>query len=210
MNDLVEKIKAQVLAEIQINNINFAVRVGVSNRHLHVSKADFQTLFGQGETLTELKPLSQVGQFAAHETVTIEANGKQIQDVRILGPYRKETQVEISATDARFFKLNPPVRNSGDLEGSLGIRIYGPKGSIDIKKGLIIATRHIHFSDEEAKRFGVTNNQRVKVRVSTDKGGIMHGVYCKVDPSYSLEMHLDTDDANAMLIKTGDVVEVIL
>ena len=210
MNDLVEKIKAQVLAEIQINNINFAVRVGVSNRHLHVSKADFQTLFGQGETLTELKPLSQVGQFAAHETVTIEANGRQIQDVRILGPYRKETQVEISATDARFFKLNPPVRNSGDLEGSLGIRIYGPKGSIDIKKGLIIATRHIHFSDEEAKRFGVTNNQRVKVRVSTDKGGIMHGVYCKVDPSYSLEMHLDTDDANAMLIKTGDVVEVIL
>lgn len=210
MNDLVQKIKAEILAEIQKNRKYFAVRVGISNRHLHVSKTDFETLFGQGVILSELKPLSQTGQFAANETVTIEANGKQIQNVRILGPFRKETQVEISATDARYFKLNPPVRNSGDLEGSLGIRIYGPKGTLDIKKGLIIATRHIHFSDLEASRFGVKNNQIVKVQVSTEKGGIMHGVYCKVDPSYSLEIHLDTDDANAMLIKTGDVVEVIL
>ena len=145
MNDLVQKIKAEILAEIQINRKYFAVRVGISNRHLHVSKTDFETLFGQGVILSELKPLSQTGQFAANETVTIEANGKQIQNVRILGPFRKETQVEISATDARYFKLNPPVRNSGDLEGSLGIRIYGPKGTLDIKKGLIIATTHPFF-----------------------------------------------------------------
>jgi len=211
MNDLIEKIKAEILAEInQKKQTYFAVRVGVSNRHLHLAKSDFETLFGKGSSLTELKQLSQPGQFAASETVAIEVNGKKMENVRILGPFRKETQVEISATDARYFKVTPPVRNSGDLKDSLSIRIIGPKATIDLEKGLIIATRHIHFSTDEAKRFGVSNNQMVKVRVSTEKGGIMHGVYCKVDPSYALEMHLDTDDANAMLIKNGDIVEVIL
>lgn len=210
MNKSVEEITQIVLNQFlnESQTYQFGVSVGVSNRHLHLAEQHKNILFGKNYNLTVLKELSQPGQFACNEVVTIQSSHGEIKNVRILGPFRKETQVEISRSDSRKLKLNPPVRNSGDLQQSEPITIIGPNGTVTLNEGCIIATRHIHLHTSDAQQFGIKNNQKVDVIVRGDKGGILSNVYCKVHDTYALELHIDTDDANAFNIKNGDVLQV--
>ena len=171
--------------------------VSVSNRHIHISRSDLDIIFGKGYQLKKMKDLSQPGQFACEEKVIIAGPKGCIENVRILGPERKETQVEISVTDS--FKLGIPVcvRDSGDLSGTPGITVCGPKGSVYIQKGAIVAKRHIHFSQNDARIFGVKDKEKVNVGIDGEKGGIFNDVLVRVSDSYALDMHIDTDEGNA-------------
>ncbi len=184
------------------------VILGVSNRHVHLKEEDYKILFGD-EPLNKVKDLRQPGQFASDKLVTIKNGDREINHVRVLGPIRNYTQVEISKTDAYTLKLNPPIRTSGDLEGSSPITIIGPKGKIDLKEGCILANRHIHISPEEVKKYNLEGVKKVKVKIDGEKGGILNNVYLKIlDPSV-LEMHIDTDEGNAFNVKTGDILEIV-
>jgi len=188
---------------------SYDVPVGVSNRHIHLSKSDMDTLFGYGYKLNKIKDLNQPGEYACKEVVDIYFNDRSIKKVRILGPIRKQTQVEISSSDARKLRANPPVRGSGKLDGSSPITIVGPKGKVDLKQGLIIANRHIHLTPRDAERVGLKDNQVVSVKVCGEKGGVFDNVCCRVSPNYFFEMHIDTDDASAFGISNNDRVEII-
>ena len=173
------------------------VLVETSARHIHVSQADLETLFGAGATLTNKKDLSQPGQFACFERVDI-VGPKGKFNVSILGPVRKQTQVEISLTDARAMGLTAPVRESGDLAGSAPCKVIGPKGEIDLTEGVIVAKRHIHFSPKDGEEFGVVDKQVVQVRIDSDgRSLIFDDVVCRVHPEFALAMHIDVDEANA-------------
>jgi putative phosphotransacetylase len=167
-------------------------------------------LFGEGFELSVLKPLSQPGQFAAHETVTIVGPKGEIRNVRILGPVRGETQVEISRTDSFFLGIDAPVRMSGDIEGTPGIRVVGPNGEVELIKGVIVAKRHIHFSPADAEKYGVKDRQKVRVKSLGERSLIFDEVIARVHPSFALDCHLDTDEANGAGIKNGGEVELLL
>ncbi len=184
------------------------VPVGISNRHVHLSPEHLETLFGQGYELTVKKELSQTGQFAAEETVTIEGPKGSIANVRILGPTRSQTQVEVSRTDSFRLGINPPVRDSGSLEGSAPIKITGPKGSIELEEGAIIAHRHIHMDEATAERFGVKDKDIVSVVVDGVRGVVFRNVLIRVRSDFVLDMHIDTDEANAAGLANGDLVKV--
>lgn len=187
----------------------FVVPVGVSNRHIHLSQADVETLFGEGYQLTKKKDLMG-GQFAANECCTIVGlKLRAIENVRVLGPVRKNTQVEISQTDARKLGINVPVRESGDIKGSAPIAIVGPKGALYCKEGCIIAARHIHMSPADANRAGVSDGDYVCVRADNERGTTFEHVKIRVDESFTLEMHIDTDEANASQINQGDKVVIV-
>lgn len=184
--------------------------VGVSNRHVHLSQEDLEVLFGEGYELHPIKDLKQPGQYAAEEVVTLVGPKGSIEKVRVLGPVRKETQIEISQTDAFKLGVKAPVRDSGDLDGTPGIKIVGPKGEVETKKGLILAKRHIHMLPEDAETYGVKDKDLVYVVVeSGDRKLIFGDVLVRVSPKYALEFHVDTDEANAALIKTGDIVKIV-
>ncbi len=186
------------------------IPVGISGRHLHLTKEHLEILFGEGYQLTVLKDLSQPGQYAANEKVDIlSPQGNLLAGVRILGPVRPESQVEISKSDAIRFKFVAPVRSSGDVKGSGACTLIGPKGKVELKEGVIIADRHIHFSDVEAKEFGVIDRQMVSIRIHGEKPGILDNVLCRVSPKFKLDCHLDTDDGSAFMLNTGDFVELI-
>lgn len=186
------------------------IPVGVSNRHIHLSAEHLERLFGKGFQLTILKPLSQPGQFAANETVTIKGPKGEIRNVRILGPVRGNTQVEVSKTDTFILGVQAPVRMSGDIEGTPGITVIGPQGEVTIDKGVIIAKRHIHFSPKDAEEFGVVDHQKVKVKSIGERSLIFDEVIVRVHPSFALDFHIDTDEANAAGLVSGDRVELIL
>jgi len=184
--------------------------VGVSNRHVHLSREDLETLFGKGYELTPVKELRQPGQYAAKETVTIVGPKGAIENVRVLGPVRKETQVEISRTDAFRLGVRPPVRDSGDLEGTPGIVIIGPNGILVKEKGVIIAKRHIHMHPKDAEYYGVKDKDIVKVIVENgDRRLIFDDVLIRVREDFALEFHVDTDEANAAMLNTGDLVYIV-
>lgn len=185
------------------------VTVGVSNRHVHLKADHLKILFGEDYILEKKKDLTQPGQFASTALVTLKTGKGIIDNVRVLGPTRNYTQVEISRTDAFKLGLNPPVRNSGDLDFSESITIIGPNGELNIKEGCIIATRHIHILPEQMKQYKLEGKETVSVRLNGEKGGIIDNVYLKVSDDAYLELHLDTDDANAHLVKNGDVAEII-
>ena len=211
-NQEIELLTKKIISCIQKeqkSESNLTVPVGVSNRHIHLSEKDVETLFGEGHKLTKKKELMG-GQFACEECCTIIGlKLRAIENVRILGPARKATQVEISKTDARKLGINVPVRESGDIKGSAPIAIVGPKGAIYCNEGCIIAARHIHMSPEDAKRFGVTDGQYVNVQVQGERGTTFNQVKIRVDDSFTLEMHIDTDEANASGIKQNDKVIII-
>jgi putative phosphotransacetylase len=187
----------------------FLVPVGVSNRHIHLSQEHVEALFGPGYQLTKKKELMG-GQFASNECCTIVGlKLRAIENVRVLGPARKSTQVEISSTDARKLGINVPVRESGDIAGSAPIAIVGPKGAIYCKEGCIVAARHIHMSPADAAACGVNDGDYVSVKVENERGTTFNNVKIRVDESFTLEMHIDTDEANASEIKQGYKVTVI-
>ena len=188
---------------------NVKVTIGVSNRHVHLNREHLKILFGEGYELEKKKDLTQPGQFASTSLVTLKTGKGIIDNVRVLGPLRDYTQVEISKTDAYKLGLNPPVRNSGDLDLSESVTIIGPNGEVNIKEGCIIATRHIHILPEQIKQYKLEGKETVSVRIKGEKGGILENVYLKVSDKSFLELHLDTDDANAHLIKNGDIAEII-
>lgn len=183
------------------------VPVGISNRHIHLSQADLDQLFGAGYQLTPMKELSQPGQFACKETVTICGPKGAIEKVRVLGPVRKETQIEIVAGDCFKLGVKAPAKLSGDLAGTPGITVVGPKGSVQTAQGLIVAQRHIHMAPADAQAYGVQDGQIVKIRVSGLRGGLYDNVAIRVTTSSKLECHLDTEEANAMGV--AGTVEIV-
>ncbi len=213
LNDKIAEIVLRVISDM--DNAPKApcdgeVPVGVSNRHIHLSVADMETLFGKGYELTPIKELSQPGQYACKELLTIVGPSlRPIESVRVLGPVRKASQVEISATDSYVLKVKPPVRESGKIAGSAPIRIIGPKGVVELDEGCIIANRHIHMSPEDGARFGVKDGDYVTVDVDGKRRTRWFDVQVRVSPDFRLEMHVDTDDANAAGIGNGFKVRVV-
>ena len=185
------------------------IPVGVSGRHLHLSRAHLDGLFGPGYELTKKKDLSQPGQYASEETVDIMTTKGAFTRVRILGPVRKDTQIELSLTDAVKLGINPPIRDSGNVAGSPGVVLVGPNGTITLDQGAIAALRHIHMTPADAERFGVKDKDIVQVECPGERGMIMGQVLVRVNDQYALEMHVDTDEGNAACLKTGDKVRIV-
>lgn len=207
--EMVKKILSE-MGNGQSANSENEVPVGVSNRHIHLNKADLITLFGEGYELTPLKDLSQPGQYACKETLTLIGPAmRPIENVRVLGPLRSKSQVEISATDSYVLKVKPPVRESGKTEGSAGVTIIGPKGVVTLKEGCIIANRHIHMSPADGVKFGVKDGDTVTVDVEGKRRTRWYDVQVRVSPDFVLEMHVDTDDANATGIGNGFKVKIV-
>ncbi|MBD8935210.1 MAG: phosphate propanoyltransferase [Anaeroglobus sp.] len=185
------------------------VPIGVSNRHVHLSQNDLESLFGSGYELTKIKDISQPGQFACKETVTIAGPKGAIEKVRVLGPTRKQSQVEILKSDCFKLGINAAMRMSGDLDGTPGITLIGPKKSLFLTQGAIVAKRHIHMLPRDARRFGVTDGQVVSLKVSGERGGILGNVVIRVTTTSALECHIDTEEANAMDLKNGSKITII-
>ncbi len=205
MNEqLVQEITKQVVAQLSGASVDYnsenKIPIGISARHVHLTREHVDILFGKGH---ELHPKKQLmgGQFASEEQVTLVGTKlRAIENVRILGPERKATQVEVAKTDAIRLGINPPVRDSGNVKGSAPITIVGPKGALYLEEGCIVAKRHIHMSPQDAKRFGVKDGQIVKVKFGTERGGVFEEVLIRVHESFTLEMHIDTDEANGLAI----------
>ncbi|MBU0951227.1 MAG: phosphate propanoyltransferase [Elusimicrobia bacterium] len=187
------------------------IMANISNRHLHVSEQDLQVLFGTGAKLTNIRDLVQPGQFACKETVTIATPRNKIDNVRIIGPVRKQTQVEISRTDSFPLGINPPVRESGKLEASAPITLIGPKGKVELKEGCVIAKRHVHMTPVDAEVLGIKDSEIVQVKagIGTGRETIFCDVVCRVNKDYAAECHLDTDEANACGLKNGDKIIIL-
>ena len=179
------------------------VELEASGRHVHVTKEQAKSLFGHA--LTPKRPLSQPGQYLANERVTVKGPKGEFQNVAVLGPERNRAQVEISLTDARTLGLQPPVRPSGVTEGSPGAILIGPEGTVAIQEGVIAAQRHIHMTPEDAKRFGVKDKQKVRLRVYTDRPVIFEDTVVRVSPDFATFVHLDYDEANVCGFKPGDL-----
>ena len=193
----------------QTQKNGFMVPIGVSARHIHLTQEDLETLFGPGYQLTKKKELMG-GQFASNELVTIVGlKLRAIENVRILGPCRSKSQVEISATDAIKLGVKAPVRESGNIAGSAPIALVGPKGALYLKEGCIVAARHIHMSPADAKAAGVHDGDYVSVKADNERGTTFNNVKIRVDESFTLEMHIDTDEANAAKIATGQTVTIM-
>ncbi len=206
----INQLTAAVIKALENNDSDNDIPVGVSNRHIHLSREDLDTLFGSGYELTPLKDLSQPGQYACKELLTIVGPSlRPIEKVRVLGPIRSKSQVEISRTDSYLLKVKPPVRESGKIEGSASITIIGPKGIVTLKEGCIIANRHIHMSLEDGKRFGVKDNDYVTVDAIGERRTRFYDVQVRVSDKFCLEMHLDTDDANAACLGNGSKVKIV-
>lgn len=210
----IEAIVKKIVSEMETSGAAAAsdeIPLGVSNRHIHLSRADLDTLFGAGYELTPIKDLSQPGQFACKETCTLIGPSMHcIENVRILGPVRKESQVEISKTDSFVLKVKPPVRESGSIAGSAPITIVGPKGIVTLKEGCIIANRHIHMSPADAAHFGVKDGDYVDVdAVSGTRRTRWFDVQIRASEKFRLEMHVDTDDANAVGLGNGATVTIV-
>lgn len=176
----------------------YEIPVGVSNRHIHLSQVDLNSLFGEGYHLTKSKDLSQPGQYACKETVTICGPKGAIEKVRILGPLRSITQVEVLTGDSFKLGIRSEARLSGDLQGTPGITLIGPKGSVQTTEGLIVAQRHIHMTLKDAQGLGVHDGQMVSIQINGARGGTYNNVAVRANEDYSLECHLDTEEANAM------------
>lgn len=182
----------------------------ISNRHLHLSKEHIEALFGPGYELRKQKDLMQPGQYAAEETVTLVGPRASIENVRVLGPARKQTQVEISGTDQFTLGLRAPVRESGQLEGTPGVRLRGPAGEVELETGVIRALRHVHMLPEDAARMGLRNGDRVAVRLAGDRATVAEGVLIRATATSALEMHVDTDEANAAGLPAESTAEILV
>ncbi len=209
IEDAVRKVVKEMNITATEDTKDDYVKVGVSQRHIHLSREDLDILFGKGYELTKKKVLMG-REYASNEVVTLVGPSlKSIENVRILGPVRKNTQVEISRTDTFVLKVSPPVRPSGEIKGSEKLVVVGPKGSIYLKEGVIIANRHIHLTPEFAEGLNLKDNDYVDVVIDGVKPTKFYDVQIRVRDDFNVEMHIDTDDANSSGLKNGDVVHII-
>lgn len=214
---LIQKITKEVLqliiqkeAPVREVEADSRIPIGVSVRHVHLSREDLDKLYGGDYELTKKNDLSQPGTFAANEVVTIIGKRlRSISEVRVLAPLRKQTQVELTRTDCIILGVDAPVRPSGDLRGSASIVLVGPKGSVNLNEGAIRANRHIHCDESDVKRLGLKNGDIVTVRIPGEKETIFKNVQVRVTPDSVLEMHIDTDDANAADVVCGTCAELV-
>lgn len=207
--ELIARLVMEAIDKKESTSNGFMVPIGVSARHIHLTQEHVEVLFGEGYQLTKRKELMG-GQFAANEQVTIVGlKLRAIENVRVLDPVRSKSQVEISATDAIKLGVRAPIRLSGDIEGSAPIAVVGPKGVIYLDEGCIIAKRHIHMAPKDAIAAGVRNGDIVSVKADNERGTVFNHVQIRVDESFTLEMHIDTDEANAAKISTGETVTII-
>lgn len=207
--ELIQKVTSLVLENWKrLSTRPFQVPVGISARHVHLSREHVDMLFGTGYRLTPSKALSQPGQFACEEQVAVCGPAGTLPKVRILGPERKQSQVEVASSDCRVLGIQPAVRSSGDLKGTPGILLKGPKGEVLLTEGVIIADRHIHMTPEDARWFGVLDQDRVNVVVNGPKGGELGQVLIRVTRDSKLDFHVDIDDANAFQLKQGQWVTI--
>ncbi len=208
----VEAITRMVLEAMEAGKTEkprIKVPIGISARHIHLTQEDVEKLFGEGYQLTKRSELMG-GQFASNEQCTIVGlKLRAIENVRILGPVRSKSQVEISATDARTLGVKAPTRQSGDITGSAPIALVGPKGAIYLKEGCIVAARHIHMPPADAEAAGFKDGDMVSVRMGDERGALLEQVKIRVDESFTLEMHIDTDEANACQVKQGDLAVIV-
>lgn len=205
---LLETVQGNQAAEVVKVDTN-EIPVGVSNRHVHLSQADLNKLFGEGYQLTKMKDLSQPGQYACKETLTICGPKGAIEKVRILGPVRSKTQVEVLVGDSFKLGVVSQIRISGDLQGTPGITLIGPKGSTQTTEGLVVAQRHIHMRPEDALNLGVVDGQVVSIQVNGPRGGIYNNVAVRANNASSLECHIDTEEANAMNLNSVSKITIV-
>lgn len=207
--EMITKLVLEVLEQQNTSSGGFMVSVGVSARHIHLTQEHVEELFGKPYQLTKKKELMG-GQYAAAEMVTIVGlKLRAIENVRVLGPVRNKSQVEISATDALRLGIKAPIRESGQITDSAPIAVVGPKGALYLDEGCIIAKRHIHMAPKDACAAAVSNGQEVSVKADNERGTMFNHVQIRVDDSFTLEMHIDTDEANAAGITTGQTVSII-
>ena len=186
------------------------VLVEISARHVHVSQEHLEILFGKDYKLTPKKDLSQPGQYACEERVTVVGPKRELAGVSILGPCRKATQIELSLTDARSIGVQAPIRESGDIAGSGACKLVGPAGEVELTEGVIAAKRHIHMTTADAAKYGITDSQIVSVKVATEGRALVFGdVVARVSDSYALAMHIDTDEANAAAVPGSCIGEIL-
>lgn len=207
--DVLKMVITKVVKNILNQYEERLVPVGVSNRHIHICREDLDFMFGDGYELTKLKDLGQPGQFAAEETVELVGPKGTIEKVRILGPVRDATQVEVSLADGYKLGIKPIIRESGKIENTSGILIKGPKGRVAKNRGVIAALRHIHMPPEIAKEYCVVDKDMIDVEVQGIRKMVFGNVLVRVSDKYSLEMHIDVDEANASALKNGDKVKIL-
>lgn len=206
---LIKDIVVNIVTKSEIKNREFDIPVGISNKHIHVTQEDLECLFGKGYELTIKSTVRQPEQYAANETVTIAGPKGSFENVRILGPVRKHSQIEISRTDAFSLGIKPPVRNSGDLENSGSLSVIGPKGMLIFNSKVICAKRHIHMTEEQAKSYGVKDGDYVNVETAGDTGVIFKNVLIRISKVAAVEIHIDTDEANSAELKNNELVRII-
>ena len=208
-NDRYREALNLLITALQGSQNTNEIPVGISNRHIHLSQADLEALFGAGYELTKMKDLSQPGQYACKETVTIAGPKGAIEKVRILGPVRKETQIEVIVGDKYKLGVEGALRMSGDLAGTPGVTLIGPKGSVQTKQGLIVAQRHIHMTLADADRLGVKNGDIVDIKVEGPRGGVFTNVAIRANDASALECHIDTEEANAMGLTSKSTITIV-
>ena len=204
------KIRTEALLVIKEQTGKLFVPIGVSNRHVHLSQEDLEALFGAGYQLTPIKPLSQPDQFASQETVTVVGPKGKIEKMRVLGPLRPQTQIEISITDSFALGIKPSILMSGKLADTPGAKIIGPAGEVDVKEGVMVAARHMHISKREAEAYGLKDGQTVGLKVPGERALVFENVLVRSGDGHELEVHLDVDEANAAKLKNNDILEIIV
>jgi propanediol utilization protein len=208
-----EKVVKEIVEDLKLlaERAGMPVPVGVSNRHVHFTKEDFKTVFGSAAEPRLLRQLRQPGFFACEETITLRGPKGTLENVRMIGPYRSYTQVEISLGDARVLGVEPPIRDSGKLENTPGIKIKGPKGIVELKNGVILSKRHIHFNPGDAVLLKIKDGAEVRVRCATgtERATIYERVLCRVSDQFALELHLDVEEANAAGLKNNDQAYIV-
>ena len=206
VDDIVRTVAGQSLVNPRPGRM---VPIGVSNRHGHLTKEHAELLFGPGARLTSMRELKQPGQFATNETLSVATVKSVLPRVRLIGPERKESQIELSKSEAIQLGLDPPVRDSGAIESSPGCVLLAPAGAVVLTRGVILAARHMHCHTSEADALGLKDKQIIRIRVHGPRGGVLENVMVRVHPEFRLELHLDTDEANALGVKNGDLAEIL-